>query len=969
MALPRCGLFAQSPLCETITFQKTYGYISQDEVAQDIVETPDQGFITGGKRTTNSELLLMKIDRKGDIVWVHQIGETGAIRGNIKRVIRLREGNYIALCLAYQPDYQDTWIIKFDENGNIIWDKEITYPTGISTNPQSICETSDGGLAICAYYAPYANVGGSLVLKLSSDGNIIWSKTNLNEIILDGLVEKNGFLYLAGYKHSNLQGVIVKMKTSDGTILQGNNIQVDNMPTRFYNIEEKNDKLYINGFNTTNQSFDGLKQVITILDLNLNVLKVHKFKTDFQEEWEIPGMCLTNDGGFIAAEVDDFNADLLLFKVSYEGVLEWKRKYPRNGDERIFMIKAASDNGIIGVGTSTSNSYPGSWTDIYVFKTDSLGKTAGCPVEEINAEIKSPPFTISSNLYDFQSFTFPIIQIYPLNVPITIPMNVLCENKNITSCNSVLITGDNIACNLLDTFLYEGKRNNGCTSPVQWNVDSSSAIIISKTDTTVKIKFKDFGKVNLIGSVINSCQSIADTLEISISRPGIELNLGPDSFICTGNSIELNAGLGYASYLWQDNSRDSKLLVTQPGLYYVTIKDACGKEFKDSISFTAAPPISFNLGPDRTKCITDTIHLTAPAGFLNYLWSNNYNISSVTSQNVIVNPVVDTAYYVKAEKTPGCFAYDTVKVYIKPSPLIDLGPDTSFCEGHSITLSSGAQFASYSWNNGNNTSQLQIKSSGIYSFIGTTSEGCKSFDTITVKVFANPLVSLDHNPNICFGSVTILDAGNFTSYLWNDGSTSRTLSVNNTGTYAVQVKDANGCKGSDTTVIKNVLPLPEKFLPADTAICSYSPMSLSPLAIYNSYLWSNNSSAPSITISEPGTYWLQVKDANQCTGSDTILINAKDCINGFFVPTAFTPNGDGKNDAFRPLLFGRLVKYSFTIYNRWGQIIFKSSDIIKGWNGTYASTQQDSNVFAWSCTYQIEGQKLKTEKGTVVLIR
>jgi gliding motility-associated-like protein len=104
-------------------------------------------------------------------------------------------------------------------------------------------------------------------------------------------------------------------------------------------------------------------------------------------------------------------------------------------------------------------------------------------------------------------------------------------------------------------------------------------------------------------------------------------------------------------------------------------------------------------------------------------------------------------------------------------------------------------------------------------------------------------------------------------------------------------------------------------------------------------------------------------------GSDTILINAKDCINGFFVPTAFTPNGDGKNDAFRPLLFGRLVKYSFTIYNRWGQIIFKSSDIIKGWNGTYASTLQDNNVFAWSCTYQIEGQKLKTEKGTVVLIR
>jgi gliding motility-associated-like protein len=219
------------------------------------------------------------------------------------------------------------------------------------------------------------------------------------------------------------------------------------------------------------------------------------------------------------------------------------------------------------------------------------------------------------------------------------------------------------------------------------------------------------------------------------------------------------------------------------------------------------------------------------------------------------------------------------------------------------------------------------------------------------------------------GSSRILNAGSFSSYKWSDGSTARTLEVNHTGIYAVDVQDAHGCKGSDTTIITELLPVPGNFLPADTAICSYGSLTLKPIHLYNSYIWSNNATASSITITQPGRYWLQVKDVNQCIGRDTILVNVKDCMTGFYIPTAFTPDGDGKNDAFRPLLFGRVKKYSFTVYNHWGQVVFQSSELGKGWSGTYASSQQDSNVFAWICTYQFEGQEVKAEKGTVVLIR
>jgi gliding motility-associated-like protein len=87
------------------------------------------------------------------------------------------------------------------------------------------------------------------------------------------------------------------------------------------------------------------------------------------------------------------------------------------------------------------------------------------------------------------------------------------------------------------------------------------------------------------------------------------------------------------------------------------------------------------------------------------------------------------------------------------------------------------------------------------------------------------------------------------------------------------------------------------------------------------------------------------------------------------MPTAFTPDKDGKNDFCHPLLFGNVVSYKFQIYNRWGQIVFESTMLNKGWDGKLSGALQDSNVFIWVCTYQFRGQPVLTKKGTIVLIR
>ncbi|HTE25451.1 NHL domain-containing protein [Flavitalea sp.] len=242
-------------------------------------------------------------------------------------------------------------------------------------------------------------------------------------------------------------------------------------------------------------------------------------------------------------------------------------------------------------------------------------------------------------------------------------------------------------------------------------------------------------------------------------------------------------------------------------------------------------------------------------------------------------------------------------------------------------------------------------------------------NAISITIHPDPVVSLDHSNTLCAGSGRTLDAGNFNSYLWNTGSTDRTILVGGIGMYSVIVTDKNGCTGADFTNITTILPPPAGFLPPDTDVCTYGNLLLKPSVGFNSYLWSTGSTDPSISIKQPGEYRLRVKDQHGCNGTDTIIVLPRDCLKGFFMPTAFTPNHDGKNDMLKPILLGNVKQYQFQIYNRWGQLIFQSNDPTKGWDGNLHNGNQNSNTFVWRCVYQLEGESVQNMRGSVILIR
>ncbi|MBC8034490.1 MAG: gliding motility-associated C-terminal domain-containing protein [Chitinophagaceae bacterium] len=542
--------------------------------------------------------------------------------------------------------------------------------------------------------------------------------------------------------------------------------------------------------------------------------------------------------------------------------------------------------------------------------------------------------------------------------------------RNISYCDtlSLVPSADTLCENIPFTLVF--RKNKACGSGLFLNFDTNFVKSYRPlNDSAFEIKFKSIGTTKLSGSILG-CKLLTDSLSITVLRSPGMIGLGADTVICPGNTIRIAAKPGYAGYRWQDGSTDSIFIASQPGIYNVEATDSCGNLFRDTLEVAPHPPIPFDLGADIRICERDTATITAPPAFFNYRWLPDYNINSISSQSVRVSPRQDTLYYVAAEKTAGCFVYDSIKVFVNRAPAINLGADRSFCTGDSAVLDAGPGFSQYSWNNGSSQQRLVAYRSGLYTITGITAQGCRSADSLRIhSVFANPVVNLGIDSVVCDGTIRTLDAGNFQSYSWNTGSVNRTMPISQTGIYSVIVSDNNNCKGADTIAINTKIIPPAGFLAPDTSICSYGKLILSSNDIYSAYRWNTNDNNASITISKAGLYWLEVEDEYRCKGRDSILIALKDCLKGFYIPTAFTPNSDGKNDLFRPLIFGTLVKYEFTIFNRWGQMVFRSSDYSKGWNGMIGGSIQLNGGFAWVCTYQFEGEKTVTEKGTVLLIR
>ena len=893
-------------------------------------------------------------------------------RGGFSTVSRMMDGNLLALgSTAYSSPFTSVFdtsyitITKLTSNFGFIWNKSFPI-AGPYSAAYGLLESNDGSIFL-NYVEGTAFCEKISLMKLDNQGNLLWVKdyNEPNSCIfgyVGSMTQDQDYLYMMNWASGNPGNLLSKIRKTDGSVVwsKGYNIPGSSQVRIGRDLSFIGNDLVVQGAaDVSNYSRD----VVMIISTD-GVLKRAKFFYDANGYAVNSKMTVTQNQNLVFTGGGYYNNAFLRLDSTLQ-IINSKKIYSEPSS--VTDVIEGLDGSIYSLGfTFGKNAYE---NDVSLKKYTFDGLLGSCFADTLLLTTGTQNIiTTPVNLTLFNNN----VTLYSL--PFDQGSYSLQENKlhcsEVATCDEIEISNPGGICDTLPHSIAV-TRNPGCTAPVYFMYDNNFIQVLNRTDTSMSFKCVRSGTTKVKAKIFTGCLWIEDSISFDISLIMRPLNLGPDTTICPSNTLLFNAGSGFSSYLWNNGSTDSTLSVNNAGLYYVNVLDACSNSFSDTVVVLAAPPIPFTIGADRIKCNNDTLHLAAPGGFLNYSWSPNYYINSTSSQQVVIGPLTDTTYTVIAEKTPGCFAYDTIHISVFTSPPIDLGNHPDMCYGDSILLDAGSGFNNYVWNNGITTQQTVIYTKGTYSVVGTTVDGCKSVDTVVVyNVYSLPVVSLNQDSTICFGTQRTLDAGSgFNNYLWNNGSTSQTMNVNATGAYTVIVTDNHGCKGGDTTMISKMLPTPSKFLGVDTAICGYGDLQLKPITSFNEYLWSTGSNSSSIIIKQPGNYWLQVKDQQGCYGKDTIVVHPKDCLKGFYMPTGFTPNRDEKNDLLRPLLFGNVTQYQFMIYNRWGELIFNSTDKTNGWDGNYKGQPQNSGVFVWMCIYKFEGEETKRESGTCVLIR
>jgi hypothetical protein len=344
--------------------------------------------------------------------------------------------------------------------------------------------------------------------------------------------------------------------------------------------------------------------------------------------------------------------------------------------------------------------------------------------------------------------------------------------------------------------------------------------------------------------------------------PAPPLDLGFDYAFCIGEQALLDAGQGFQTYLWSDGSSDPTLITGLPGIYSVTITDTNGCRSSDEIELSVSDP-SFSLGNDTTICFGATIDLSAPVGMSDYIW-NTFQ----TDQFITVG--FSGIYAVEITNLEGCVASDTIEVTVNSDIILSLGNDTIVCDGQAVTFDAGLGFADYLWNDGTTNSSLTTTVAGIYSVTVTDNFGCTKAAAVELIVYSAPVVDLGVDVTICGGTNLVLDAGTgFNAYLWNDGTTGQTISVQTAGLYTVTVTDAIGCEGVD---VVEIYTDPYISLGNDLVLCDGQTATLDPLALYTTYLWNDGTTQQTLDVTVSGTYTLTVTDINGCINSDSVIV-------------------------------------------------------------------------------------------------
>ncbi len=288
------------------------------------------------------------------------------------------------------------------------------------------------------------------------------------------------------------------------------------------------------------------------------------------------------------------------------------------------------------------------------------------------------------------------------------------------------------------------------------------------------------------------------------------------------------------------------------------------------------------------------------------------------------------------------------------------------------------------WDLGDGTTSMLDSFSHIYADTGQYLIELTMYSSIlgektlidSIRIYDSPDVDLGSNITRCTDTSFVLvagEAGLNQEYEWSDNSTGLSLTVNQPGTYSVTVTNEGGCTADDE--MEYIIPnLPSVDLGNDTTICIADTIDIYVEDQDLDLVWNNGSTENIIGVGASGIYIVRLTKEN-CTVSDTIEITVSSengCEISLVLPNVFSPNDDSLNDYFIPVEQSRIAIVETTVYNRWGNLVFRSDEDELRWDGTLNNEGDHAlsdGTYFYKVNYEDEGGNLYSQKGHVTLVR
>ncbi|MFP5039692.1 PKD domain-containing protein [Parasediminibacterium sp. JCM 36343] len=476
----------------------------------------------------------------------------------------------------------------------------------------------------------------------------------------------------------------------------------------------------------------------------------------------------------------------------------------------------------------------------------------------------------------------------------------------------------------------------------QWDLGEPTVTTDTSSKPNVSYLYPTTGKKTVTLSVVNTTGCVDTKTEVIDVEANPTLHLPfKDTLICYLDTIQLHVNevnaSGKEKFAWtpkqfiiNDSTANPYVYPTDTAWYYVHVADQ-GCFGNDSVRVNVLKSITVNLGPDTIACKADTFHLNAVSNGLSFIWTSNTGDIIAPVQKPLVQPVVNpTYYYVVARLGNGCKAKDTLQVQVFPYPGVNAGVDAAVCFGKTVPLHGTIVGSVFSWSPG--TKLLHSDSTILNPVAVPDSTTGYVLTVIDTAKLACPKPSRDTIKVVVYQKVRI-DAG------------------------------------SDTSVVANQ---PLQFAATgnvDTLTTNYSWVTLSGLPTYmdNPNIYNPIAILPPSTDSV--TYILRVSTDKGCFGADSVKVLVFNTGPEIFVPSAFTPNGDGRNDVEIPIPVGLIKLVYFSIYNRWGQLLYTTNQLNQGWDGNFKGEPQPPGTYVYVTVGEDYHHKVFYRKGTVVLIR